>query len=64
MNRILYDRNHPHKSRESESLYENIGHFIDEHIEEELSMNRLSNEFFVSKYHIYSHYFLCKYFPF
>lgn len=46
MNRILYDRNHPHKSRESESLYENIGHFIDEHIEEELSMNRLSNEFF------------------
>lgn len=56
MNRLIYERNHPERAEESESLYQNICTFIDSHIEEDLSLDRLSKEFFVSKYHI-SHIF-------
>ena len=33
-------------------MYQNLCSFIEEHIEEDLSLERLSLEFFVSKYHI------------
>ena len=56
INRLIYERNHPSHYPEPETLYQKISHFIEEHIDEELSLERLSNEFFVSKYHI-SHIF-------
>ena len=56
INRLIYERNHPAHYPEPETLYQKISHFIEEHIDEELSLERLSNEFFVSKYHI-SHIF-------
>ena len=44
MNRLIYERNHPERAEESESLYQNICTFIDSHIEEDLSLDRLSKK--------------------
>lgn len=52
LNRLVYEQKHPKKSGEELSLYQNLCSFIEEHIEEDLSLERLSLEFFVSKYHI------------
>lgn len=52
MNRLIYERNHPDKAVESESLYQKICNYIETHIDEDLSLEKLSLEFFVSKYHI------------
>lgn len=52
LNRLVYDQKHPKKAGEELSLYQNLCSFIEEHIEEDLSLDRLSLEFFVSKYHI------------
>ncbi len=52
VNRIIYEQNHPNQYHEAESLYQNICSFIEEHIDEDLSLDRLSKEFFISKYHI------------
>lgn len=52
LNRITYERIHPIRQQESDSLYQSISTFIETHIEEDLSLDRLSSEFFVSKYHI------------
>lgn len=56
INRLIYERNHPAPYPEPEALYQKISYFIEEHIDEELSLERLAREFFVSKYHI-SHIF-------
>lgn len=52
MNRIVYEKMHPPQQSETDLLYQNICSFIEEHIEENLSLERISNEFFLSKYHI------------
>lgn len=52
LNRLIYEQNHPKHLLETAGLYQNIIFFIDEHIDEDLSLDRLSKEFFVSKYHI------------
>ena len=52
LNRTIYEQEHPATPREEQSLYQNLISFIEGHLEEELSLDRLSNEFFVSKYHI------------
>lgn len=52
MNRLVYEKNHPVTTQESEMLYQKICNFIEGHIDENLSLERLSMEFFVSKYHI------------
>lgn len=52
LNRTAYERNHPVKQPETAALYQTICTFIETHIEEDLSLDRLSSEFFVSKYHI------------
>lgn len=56
LNRLLYEQKHSKKAREELSLYQNLSAFIEEHLTEDLSLERLSEEFFVSKYHI-SHVF-------
>lgn len=52
LNRMAYERTHPVRQPETAALYQAICNFIETHIEEDLSLDRLSNEFFVSKYHI------------
>lgn len=52
INRLAYEQEHPEKSKDAQSLYQSLCLFIEEHMEEDLSLERLSDEFFVSKYHI------------
>lgn len=52
LNRLAYDKLSHRASRESESRYTAITRFIDNHIDEELSLERLSREFYISKYYI------------
>lgn len=52
INRLVYERNHPANYAEPDALYQRICFYIEEHIDEDLSLDRLSKEFFVSKYHI------------
>lgn len=56
LNRLLYAQKHSKKAREDLSLYQNLCAFIEEHLNEDLSLSRLAKEFYVSKYHI-SHVF-------
>ena len=52
LNRSVYEMEHPMSTKENQSLYENLLHYIENHLDEEFSLEQLSNEFFVSKYHI------------
>ena len=52
INRTIYEQNHPRTPKENLSLYQNLISYIEGHLEDELSLAQLSNEFFVSKYHI------------
>lgn len=52
LNRLVYEQNHPKRLQETTNLYQNICSFIEEHMDEDLSLERLSAEFYVSKYHI------------
>ena len=52
VNRTIYEQEHPNTPKEEQSLYQNLISFIEGHLEEDLSLERLANEFFVSKYHI------------
>lgn len=52
LNRSIYEIEHPRQEQEVFSLYENIVSFIDRHLEQNLSLDDIANNFFVSKYHI------------
>ena len=52
LNRIVYEQNHPKSEKEELSLYQSILFFIEEHLDEDLSLERLAKEFYVSKYYI------------
>ena len=52
LNRLGYELFEPKKNTNDASLYTNLVEFIDDHLDEELSLERLADEFFVSKYHI------------
>ncbi|MFT3982827.1 MAG: AraC family transcriptional regulator [Lachnospiraceae bacterium] len=56
LNRILYEQRHLKYPEEGNNLYRNLIYYIEEHLEEELTLDRIATEFFVSKYHI-SHIF-------
>lgn len=56
VNRLVYEKEHPEAAAVSDTLYQNVCNFIEGHIDEDLSLDRLSMEFYVSKYHI-SHVF-------
>ncbi|MGN0388051.1 MAG: helix-turn-helix domain-containing protein [Suilimivivens sp.] len=56
VNRLVYEKKHPEAAAVSDTLYQNVCNFIEGHIDEDLSLDRLSMEFYVSKYHI-SHVF-------
>lgn len=52
INRGVYEEEHPASPREALTLSQNISRYIEEHIDEELSLDQLAQEFYVSKYHI------------
>lgn len=56
LNRTVHEMNHKRSHTEEESLYQSLLAFIEEHCDENLSLERLAIEFYVSKYYI-SHLF-------
>ena len=52
VNRTIYEKENPNAPREEQSLYQNIISYIENHLEDPLSLDLLAEEFFVSKYHI------------
>lgn len=56
LNRSIYEKTHPTAPQQKQSLYQNIMSYIEAHLEEDLSLDKLEEEFYVSKYHI-SHVF-------
>lgn len=52
LNRIVYEQQNPEGEKEEQDLYQGLLHYIDGHIDEELSLERLAGQFFVSKYYI------------
>lgn len=56
LNRTIYEQQHAKRPHETRNLYENIMNYIEEHLSEDLSLEQLSEHFFVSKYYI-SHIF-------
>lgn len=52
LNRIVYEREHPRSVKERQELCQSVIYYIEEHLEEELSLEHLSGQLFVSKYHI------------
>lgn len=52
LNRTVYEMEHPKTPHEEQHLYQNLIHYIEDHLDENLSLDQLSTSFFVSKYHI------------
>ena len=52
LNRSIYDMNHPLRVQKRQDFYQDIISYIETHPEEDLSLDRLAQEFYVSKYHI------------
>lgn len=52
LNRMIYERNHTAGNSRPKELHTAICDFIAAHLDEDLSLERLEKEFFVSKYHI------------
>lgn len=56
LNRIVYEQQNPKTEHESQNLYQNLIFYIDEHLDENLSLEDIAGQFFVSKYYV-SHLF-------
>ena len=56
LSRLVYEQTHRPSKKESVSTYAAIAAYIDTHLEEDLSLDRLAQEFYLSKYYI-SHLF-------
>lgn len=56
LNRFAYENDHPDAIKETTDLYQNLVSYIDTHITDELALEDLANQFYVSKYYI-SHLF-------
>lgn len=52
LSRMAYESLHPIKQRENQSLYLKLMQYIEEHLDEDLSLEHLAKEFYVNKYHI------------
>ena len=52
LNRLTYEINTPQKKNIEYLLYRQLEEYIEEHLEEDLSLETLARNFFVSKYHI------------
>lgn len=52
LNRLAYEINTPKRKNTEYLLYQQLSSYIEEYIEEDLSLETLAKQFFVSKYHI------------
>lgn len=52
LNRIVYEREHSKHTGEQKDLCQNVMYYIEEHLGDDLSLEKMSEVFFVSKYHI------------
>ena len=52
LNRLAYEQNTPKQKKSEYLLYQRLAEYIENHIEEDLSLETLSKKFYVSKYHI------------
>lgn len=52
LNRLIYERTVPHPQNEELDLYQQLLKYIEQHLDEDLSLETLSKKFYVSKYHI------------
>lgn len=52
LNRLAYEQNTPKEKDSEYVLYQQLAEYIEEHLDEDLSLDVLSKKFFVSKYHI------------
>ncbi len=52
INRIVYEKRHPKTRRESQNLYQELTDYIEGHLSEDLSLDKLAGEFYVSKFYI------------
>ena len=52
INRSVYEKQNPRSHTESTGMYKAIVRFIDTHLDETLSLDRLAGEFYLSKYYI------------
>lgn len=52
LNRIVYEQENPKSIREEQSLYQNLIYYIEDHLEDELTLDKLAGTFYVSKYYI------------
>ncbi len=56
MNRIVYEEEHPRGVQDNGDLLQSLTLYIDAHLEEDLSLEQLSREFYLSRYYI-AHFF-------
>ena len=56
LNRSVYESLHPKTRKEEQNLYQSILTYIEDHIDEDLTLDSIAREFYVSKFHI-SHVF-------
>lgn len=52
LNRLVHDAVHPPLAKEEKDLYVKVSEYVENHLEEDLSLETLAGEFFVSKYHL------------
>lgn len=52
INRLVYEQKEPKNQPINTSLYSNLVEYIEQHLDDDLSLERLAEEFYVSKYHI------------
>ena len=52
INRLAHEKNTPKKKNTEYLLYQQLEAYIEEHLEEDLSLEKLSEVFYASKYHI------------
>ena len=52
INRLVHEKNEPKNQPLNTSLYSNLVEYIEQHLDDDLTLERLAEEFYVSKYHI------------
>ena len=52
LNRLAYGQNTPKRKNAEYVLYQQLAEYIEDHLDEDLSLEKLAQNFYVSKYHI------------
>lgn len=52
LNRLVYNKNSQRPKKQELKLYQSICHYIEEHLQDDLSLDQLARKFYVSKFHV------------